>query len=137
EVCEQNTQGEMSCRAGCRSGEDCRIGELCAVDQGSVCVKGCSNDEQCQVDGDPRAFYCRNLQCVPTCVSVDDCSVEGQVCSGSPSFCHGCTDDTQGRSTQFCDFESGATPEDTAHPNIGLCKDSPPTCPDDGFGENI
>ncbi len=137
EVCEQNTQGEMSCRAGCRSGEDCRIGELCAVDQGSVCVKGCSNDDQCQVDGDPRAFYCRNLQCVPTCVSVDDCSVEGQVCSGSPSFCQGCTDDTQCRSTQFCDFESGATPEETAHPNIGLCKDSPPTCPDDGFGENI
>lgn len=136
EICSENVQGELSCRAGCRSGSDCRIGELCAIDQGSVCVKGCSNDEQCQVDGDPRAFYCRNLQCVPTCASVDDCSVEGQVCSGSPSFCQGCTDDAQCRSTQFCDFASGATPEEAAHPNIGLCKDAPPTCPDDGFGEN-
>ncbi len=136
EICDENAEGENVCRVGCRDNSECRIGELCAHDQGSVCVKGCSSDEQCQVDGDPRAYYCRNLQCVPTCASVDDCSVEGQVCSGSPSFCQGCTDDTQCRSTQFCDFAAGATPEEEAHPSIGLCRDSPPTCPDDGFGAN-
>ncbi|MBA2664161.1 MAG: PPC domain-containing protein [Bradymonadaceae bacterium] len=136
DICEPTPNGSAKCRTGCRSSEQCRIGELCAHDQGGVCVRGCAGDEECKIEGDPVDYYCRSLQCVPTCQTVDNCAVVGQVCTGTPRFCQGCVDDSQCRSTQFCDFQSGASPDEAASETIGLCKDLPPTCPADDFGDN-
>jgi hypothetical protein len=135
QICVESEPGLNRCRDGCRSSDQCGPGQLCALDQGGICVNGCASDEDCASD-DGRSYFCRNLQCVAQCQTVDQCNVVGHVCAGTPRFCQPCSADSQCRSTQFCDFTRGATSEEAEDEGLGLCADLPPECPEDSFGDN-
>lgn len=134
-ICDESGEGDNRCREGCRTSDQCGSGQLCALDQGGVCVNGCASDIDC-ISDDGRSYFCRNLQCVAQCQTVDQCTVVGHICAGTPRYCQPCNSDSQCRSTQFCDVTRGATAEEIDDPSLGLCADLPPECPPSPFGEN-
>ena len=148
EICEEREGERNDCRPGCRENDDCFPGEFCdttgefmmAGEEVSsfVCRAGCTSEQDCKdLLNDPDGGYiCADLVCIPKCQNLDDC-LDGQICTGDPRSCQGCTDDNQCPATQFCDLTRGYTPEDESDPTLGLCTDLPPDCPDDGYGENI
>ncbi|TXD33937.1 hypothetical protein FRC98_19775 [Lujinxingia vulgaris] len=137
EICETPGDGEPGvCREGCRANADCRDNEVCSLEQGSVCVAGCRTSSDCAIPGSDQEFLCEDLVCVPVCESVDQCNVVGQVCAGQPRTCRGCVSDNECAASQLCDFTQGATTEEAEDPTVGLCVNRPPSCPDDGLGNN-
>ncbi|RDV36350.1 hypothetical protein DV096_19210 [Bradymonadaceae bacterium TMQ3] len=137
EICETPGDGEPGvCREGCRANADCRDNEVCSQEQGSVCVAGCRTSSDCAIPGSDQEFLCEDLVCVPVCESVDQCNVVGQVCAGQPRTCRGCVSDNECAASQLCDFTQGATTEEAEDPTVGLCVNRPPSCPDDGLGNN-
>ncbi|RAL21739.1 hypothetical protein DL240_12880 [Lujinxingia litoralis] len=137
EICDAPEDGEPGvCRDGCRSNDDCRDSEVCSLEQGSICVAGCRTNNDCAIPGSDREFLCEDLVCVPVCESVDQCNVAGQVCAGQPQTCRGCVSDSECAASQLCDFTQGTTTEEAADPTVGLCVNRPPSCPEDGLGDN-
>ena len=134
EICEPRMDGRKVCRSGCRDNGGCRAGQICDVNN-LLCVNGCNDNSDCPAVGET-VFACVSRFCIPTCETRNDCSVGGQVCAGNPSTCNGCATDGQCPATEFCDFTKGATPEEEINPASGLCEPLPPSCPDDGFGNN-
>lgn len=147
DICEEREGERNRCRPGCRDDGTCAVGEFCDVEgiyapvgaqyEEFVCIRGCTSDMDCNTllndsNGD---YACLDLLCISKCEGVDDCEA-GQICTGQPNTCQGCTSDNQCPSTQFCDKAMGYSPEDIADPDLGLCTDLPPDCPPDGYGEN-
>lgn len=136
EICEPRTSDNRRvCRRGCRENTDCGSGEVCAIEQGSVCIDGCDNSDDCTGENQ----VCSNLVCVDTCVQRSDCTNInlGYVCTGNPRICQGCSDSSQCPSSQFCDFTQGNSEDEANNPSVGLCVDLPPTCPADAYGNNV
>ncbi len=147
DICEER-EDRNRCRPGCRDDDACAVGEFCDVEgtyapagaqyEQFFCVRGCTSDMDCNsLLNDPNGDYsCQDLLCIPKCEGIDDCA-EGLICTGQPSTCQGCTNDSQCPSTQFCDMTLGIDADDEANPDIGLCADLPPDCPPDGYGDNV
>ncbi len=147
DICEEREGERNRCRPGCRDDDACAVGEFCDLDgtyspvgaeyEQFVCIRGCTSDMDCNtLLNDPNGDYaCLDLLCISKCEGVDDCEA-GQICTGQPNTCQGCTDDNQCPATQFCDKTQGYSEEDIADPTLGLCTDLPPDCPPDGYGEN-
>lgn len=142
EICEVYEDKRNTCEEGCRCTDgcerDCATGQVCSEEQGNVCVQGCQSNEECKRTG--KGDYCIDLECVPGCEGVDDCSVEGQTCrsgpGGGPRICRPCTDDNQCAASQFCNTDKGTSDEQKMDDTVGLCDALPPACPDDKFGDN-
>ena len=135
EICEPRaSDARRVCRRGCRENAECGSGQVCAVEQGSICVDGCDSDTDCTGEKE----VCSNLVCIETCTQRSDCTNInlGYICTGNPRICQGCTDSSQCPSTQFCDFEQGNSEDEATNPSVGLCVDLPPTCPTDLYGTN-
>jgi len=147
DICEVRDGERNRCRPGCREDDDCSVGEFCDVEgdfqpagseyENLVCLRGCVTDADCNtLLNDPNGSYlCEDLVCIPKCENLDDCA-DGEICTGQPRVCQGCESDNQCPATQFCDFGRGYNDEDIANPDLGLCTDLPPDCPDDGYGDN-
>ncbi len=128
EICIDVQDGDNYCTAGCRSTDDCLVGEYCN-DQ-LKCVAGCQADADCSGENQ----VCVDLECARGCTSRDDCEAAGMVgyvCTGTPTHCQMCTNDNQCYGSEFCNKDADGTPG-----GQGLCQDLPPECPDDGFGDN-
>lgn len=147
DICEERAGERNRCRTGCREDDNCSVGEFCDEDgsftppgaeyDALVCIRGCITDVDCNaLLNDPTGQYaCQELKCIPKCQGLDDCE-DGQICTGQPRTCQGCTGDNQCPSTQFCDFSLGFSDEDREDMELGLCTDLPPDCPADGYESN-
>jgi hypothetical protein len=131
EICEPDgPAGKKVCRPGCRDDDGCPPFSICVEAAGNVCRPGCSGDSDCNMDQ-----TCVDFVCVDTCTTRQDCSVVGQVCTGIPPTCRGCTNDNQCAAVEFCDYSLGSDQEEIDDPLTGLCAPIV-TCPDDGYGNN-
>lgn len=134
EICEERADRNI-CRKGCRKDDQCAANEFCDLDQ-FRCIRGCASDDDCSAVDPNKDFTCVDLKCIEICEVRDDCVIAGQVCTGEPRVCQGCQTDNDCPATQECDFTKGSNDEERANPNVGLCVDLPPDCPDDGYGDN-
>lgn len=136
EICVPRARdGVNACRGGCRDDTQCSSSEFCDQDL-NLCQTGCAADADC-LNVDPnKDFTCVDLKCIEVCEGVDDCPVVGQVCQGAPKVCRGCITDDDCPATKECDFALGSNDDERDSPNVGLCVDLPPTCPEDGYGNN-
>ena len=126
---------------------NCPSGEFCDVDgsftqpgdeyDSFVCTRGCTSEADCNtILNDPNGDYaCIDLICIEKCEVVDDCAA-GQICTGQPQICQGCSENDDCPATQDCDFTQGYSEQDIANPELGLCVNKPPACPPDGYGKN-
>lgn len=134
EICIINDNERNTCREGCNCTDgcdrDCPAGDVCNVER--ECVDGCETDDECvnRNEGD----VCIDQQCHNTCESTDDCEVDGLVCreQAGQQICQECSQDNQCPPTQYCEPEAGISEDD----DTGLCRDNPPSCPADNWGDN-
>jgi hypothetical protein len=126
-----------ACVVGCRDRSDCALNEVCDTNR-LKCVSGCATEADCKRQGNPNQDYLcdENRLCVEICSGVDDCALDGQVCTGTPPICQGCSDDSQCPATRFCDFTKGSNQQEIDNPRRGLCVNLPPDCPADAYGDN-
>lgn len=151
EICEikEGEDERNVCRRGCRETDDCAVGQVCSLQMGpaGTCVEGCTNNQDCEFQGDGSGeAYCVNQQCIDACDSNMDCETDGFACrtfdgsmSQEQTVCQHCRQDADCGSAEdreFCDTDQGVNEEFVNNPDLGLCRDLPPPCPDDGFGEN-
>ena len=133
DICEpRQSDGRKVCRSGCRDNDGCRSGQICDPAR-LVCTQGCDTVDDCPADDNE--YACIDLVCIPVCETRNDC-LAGQVCKGSPRTCQACSQNADCPATDFCDFTQGVTEEEMNNPLLGLCAPLPPTCPDDGYGDN-
>ncbi|GEM_PF-2856860 len=154
EICEIKEGERNVCRRGCRCTDgcekDCGVRQVCSFQMGEAgtCVEGCSTNQDCDFQGEGSGeAYCVNDQCIDSCDSNMDCETDGFACrtfEGSTSqeqtVCQHCRQDADCGSAndrEFCDTSQGINEEFANDDSLGLCRDLPPLCPDDGFGQNF
>lgn len=154
EICEIKEGERNVCRRGCRCTDgcekDCGVRQVCSFQMGEAgtCVDGCSTNEDCDFQGEGSGeAYCVDDQCIDSCDSSMDCETEGFACrtfEGSTSqeqtVCQHCRQDADCGSAndrEFCDTSQGINEEFANNDSLGLCRDLPALCPDDGFGQNF
>jgi hypothetical protein len=134
EIC----RDDGSCGGGCRSDEECLLGEFCD-EEATICKPGCNSDVDCGDDGICVAQEGGESICETSCDDRTICNAEelpdgaeegtSMVCRDS--YCQFCEDDNECFGIEFCDMEAPGSPE-----GKGLCRDLPPECPADEFQPN-
>ena len=147
EICKKNDGERNQCQDGCRCTDgcdrECPAGEICSSN--NRCVVGCQSNSECTRKNPGDNWYCiervttEEPVCVRGCTTADDCETEGLTCRSTqngPKACRPCTKNSQCTSEELCKTDLGATEEQKNNPDVGLCDDKPPPCPDDMFGSN-
>ncbi len=143
-VIASSEDGRNTCRAGCR----CDNGEGCEYECGlsrpvcndnNQCTEGCQTNSDCSGEA-----VCYENECRPSCTSFSDCQGEdqqnGYTCRSpegtNDSICQPCDSDNQCPATKFCKKDDFEQEELNPGEGLGLCRDIPPSCPKDGYGDN-
>jgi hypothetical protein len=146
QICEiaSSEDGRNTCRAGCRcdNGEDCEY--ACGLSRpvcndSNECASGCQTNSDCSGDN-----VCYENECRASCTSFSSCQGDdqqnGYVCRSpegtNDSICRPCESDNQCPATKFCKKDGFENEETNPGEGLGLCRDIPPACPKDNFGDN-